>query len=350
LKIQLDLKFEGTNPESIILAGFLPETKADGIHMNLMAGRYGVVIYMSDRQKQKGNVIDLPADLEELKKHMTLMCRGLTVEIEDTNPNIKVLEDLKARIATEDTEKYAHEIVNLGIQIHNGIVEYFRNFANQIWLEEINVNSNLQKTLKFLVSEFNAMCLDVNNEWRPFALVVNEPGIKMSFRNNFGRSVTKDEWNQIPAFVEGFIENHKRAPLHKVLLANSHQHLDNLDGRLATVEAVIALESALKQLLSKVLFNTPGFPGMKQKALEGLIKEAGLQLSVKAVLKTISSSVGLNDNEIDTVSRAIAERNLILHQRMRDLEVSKARKYIDTIEKVVSILVHRADSANAAVL
>ncbi len=141
-KTKLDLRFEGTNPESIILEGFLPEAKADGLHISLREGRYLVVIYMSDRQKQIGNVSDVPADPEELEKHITLMCRGLTVEIEDTKPDVGVIADLEASRVTEGSERYALEVVDIGIQIHNGIVEYFRNFANQIWLEPITSNPN----------------------------------------------------------------------------------------------------------------------------------------------------------------------------------------------------------------
>jgi len=349
-KIQLDLRFEGTNPESIILKGFLPEAKADGLHVSLREGRYLAVIYMSDRRKQKGNVSDFPADPEELKNHMTLMCRGLTVEIEDTKPDADVIADLEAKRVTKGTESYALEIVQLGIQIHNGIVEYFRNFANQIWLEPIISNPNSEKTPQFLVSEFKARWLDSNGEWQPFAAVVKGPGIALSFRSNFGRSVDRAEWDQVATFVEKFVETRKRAPLFNVLLANSHQHLDSLDGRLAVMEAVIALESALKLLLSKVLPEMPGFPQMNEKTLNGLIQEAGLRFVAKAVLKTIATSVGLNDDDIDTALEAIVTRNRIIHLHALEIDVAQARRYVAAIEKVVKILVHRADSAKATSL
>lgn len=350
MKFIINLNFSGTDTIGIILDGFLPVGKANGLHLDLTDGRYVVVAYMSDRQKQKGNVSDFPpSDLNGLTPLRTVMCRALTVEIEDTQPNPNVVSSLKAKEVTTETEEYAYEIANLVIQIHNGVVEYFRNFARQVWLEPIVQKPNDSKTLKYLINELAIMWVDSDGALRPLALSTGGPMVAFKdFRTDFGRSVGKDEWNRVAPFVELFIENNKSAPLLKVLLSNSRRHLDIQDGRLAVVEAVIALESAIKQFLPKTILRIPGAPQIEEKLLDKLIEEAGLRLSTNVILNMIAPATGIKSEEIQSVLVAVEERNKIIHQRQRKVELPKAKRYVLAIERVVETLERLAEGEPVA--
>ena len=212
MKLGADFSFAGSDDKNVIvLEGFFPEAKGDGLHLHLKNGRYNVVVYMSNRRRQQGNITDPPTAPGDLKNHMTLMVRGLTVEIEDTDPDPEVVADLKAEKFTKKTENYAVEATRLINQIHNGIVEFFRNYARQIWLEPIVDKPTTEKTLQYIISELNLRWQDDNGEWQPFT--VNGPAIAMSYRNDFGDPVNREEWKQVGPFVERFIEEGKQAGL-----------------------------------------------------------------------------------------------------------------------------------------
>jgi hypothetical protein len=335
LKLRFDLNFSGT----IVLYGFLPETPSDGLHLTSGLGRFSITAYMSDRSKQLENLgnISIPTDRDELRKQPSLMCKGLTIEIQDASPEQNLLKSLTTKVWTDETRGNMAELVELAYSVSNGIVEYFRNLGQQSWLEPSTPDGfNAQKSLQFVLQELRAKWLDSNNVWQP--ITVGQKSWMMRHRSLFMDGVDIEEWRRdVGTFVEAFINRGKRAPISDVLIANSLRALDQQNGRLAIVEAVIALEGAVKDILPQVLSGSRSIE-LDTDLIDELIKEAGLRLTVKVILRANADRLQIDGKDIDLVSSAIEVRNVIVHQKQREVELSQAEEYVFAIRKVIARL------------
>ena len=325
LKLKLNLQFSG----DLTFKGFLPETKADSLHFYLQERKYHVILYLSDREKQLSMLDDIPEDPKEIERIITLYCKGLTMEIEVADVDPEIIEALEASQPTEKTEYFGREIFNLVIEIHSMIVSYFRNIMKQYWIEFLTLNpDNYQSFL----DEWNTVWLGSNSKWQRFFVVRKQVLSFTSYIHKNG--VDRDTWGQISTFIE----KGGRAPMRDVLIANSHQHLSQNNGRLAVVEAVTALESFIKQFLSKVILRLPGAPQIEEKQLDRLIQKTGLRLVTEVGLKMIMASADLRSEDIKIAAKAVEARNEILHGPRKGLEISLAQEYISAIERVIEKL------------
>jgi hypothetical protein len=351
LKLKAAFNFAGTNHDNVIvLEGFLPEQTDDGLRLSLRNGRFSALVYMSDRRKQKGNITDPPTDPNELKKHMTLMVRGLTVELEDATPPADVKADLETDEATERKTSYVLEVTDIVAQIHNGIVEFFRNYANQTWLEPIKSNPRIEKTRQYAATEFALQFLASNGQWAP--IIVGGPALVLTSRNYFGEPVNREEWNQLTPFVQSFVETGNRANLLYTLLANSQKHLDEMDGRLALIEAVAALESVIQRSLVTAIFRQTNPPKIERKDIDRLIEKAGLRAAATVVLKCMADEVGFAGNDIDQAIKAIGYRNEIIHHGKLSVKIEEAASCIAAVAKISKLIEKLAqkDSGNVPVV
>ena len=327
LQLKLNLQFEG----NLLFNGFLPETKTEGMHLYLRQGRYRVILYLSNREKQLLPSWDFPKDPEQLKRYV-LDVRGLTMEIEVTEVDSDVVDALQAGQQTKNIEKFAQEIYDIVLEIYNRLVYYFRDIIKQHWVKPLSVDPHDYQSF---LAECDTVWLDSNGKWRRFLV---EPEIIYRTSDVRKNGVNRDMWNQIAHFIE----QGKSAKMPDVLIANSLQHLSQQNGRLAVVEAVIALEAAVKQLLPTVIhriINTPPFeekqPTISKEQLDKLIQKVGLRLATETGLEMIKASVGLKAEDIKTITKAVDTRNNIMHNTQRKVEVSLARRYVLTIRRVI---------------
>ena len=115
------------------------------------------------------------------------------------------------------------------------------------------------------------------------------------------------------------------------LISNSLKHLDENNGRMATLESVIALEAAINRLLPKVISRLPGVPQIEQSQISKLIEKAGLRATATVGLMLIQTPAGLNPEDIQIVGEAINARNNVVHNQGRLVEVALARQYVGAI-------------------
>jgi len=127
-----------------------------------------------------------------------------------------------------------------------------------------------------------------------------------------------------------------------MLIANSLHHLDQRNGRVAVIEAVTALESAIKQLLPEVILSLPGDPQIKREELvsflDRMMKDGGFKLATKVGLEVIKASAGLEDEDIELATQAIVVRNEVLHGGRRKVKISRANQYVTAIRSVIEAL------------
>ena len=256
-KLKLNLPFEDGG---LVFTSFLPETEADALHLRLGDDKYHITLYLSDRKRQlSGFIGDLPNDAEQLRKHLTIGCRALTVEVEVAQPDPDVVNALEADAPTEKTERFGQNIFSVVMQVHNGVVSFCRNILKNPDLTPTSVDP--RNYGNFLDACCNAHWLDSNGQWRRF-IVDRRPGVLLSL-TLLPKGLDKSRWVEMASFVE----NGRQAPMIDVLMVNSLQHLGQENGRLALIEAVIALESAIDQLMAKAILNLPGAPQVTEKEL-----------------------------------------------------------------------------------
>jgi hypothetical protein len=344
MQVRLRLWF----PKPLVFRGFLPETEAEGLHLRLNEGRYLATICMSDRKTQSANVSDIPSSPEELERYVELFCRGLTMEIEITEIDAEVLAALEANRITEKTEEFGRDLSQVVISVYNSMIDYFRNIAREYWLEPLTLSPYSWRSPQGHFNGWRAVWLDAKGKWRRLLIGedVDYASTSLAGKNDY---VDKGKWFEIASFIE----SGKQAPMITVLIANSLQHLGQLNSRLAVVEAVAAMEAYIKFFLPKLLLLLPdaakkltnqireaqGLPEsttIQEGHVAKFVESKGLRGTVDEVFEIIRTEAGLSTEDVRDVREAINERNLVLHSSKRKVEIPKARSYVSAIDRVLT--------------
>jgi hypothetical protein len=255
----------------------------------------------------------------------------MEIEVKELDP--EVMKSLEAGLKTEKTEEFGREVFDVVMEVHEGLVSYFRNIAKQYCVKPIIIDSRNYEN--FLDVHCGTVWLDSNGTWRRF-LTDRNRAVHITLTTWGNCSVDHDMWDH----ASGFIERGGRAQMRDVLIANSLEYLSQKNGRLAVVEAVTALESAVKQLLPKVILSLPGAPQIGEKELDKVIEQAGLRLVAQVGLKLIMTPAGLATEDIRIIGEAIDARNNVIHGPQRELEVSRAQRYVSAIRRVIETFEH----------
>lgn len=330
LKLRIDLPFD----QGIMFSGFLPEAESDWLHLVLREGKYRVSMYLSDRSKQLSNITDVPEDPMELENHMTLFASSLAVEIEARQVDRDVVNALEAAKPTEKTEAFAREIYEVVLEVHNGLVSYFRNIANEYWLKPLDPDP--PNFRQFVRHRWGLSWLDSADEWQRFPFTRTSTGLLTARMLEWG--VDRDRWRE----VGPFIERGARAAMRDVLISNSLEHLSERNGRLAVVEAVIALESAVKVLLPEIVLRRlrlEEIEGMRlHQLLDSLVRKAGLWPVTEVGVELIWTEAGLTREDIDTVRDAVNVRHQVIHDPRREVDISDAHEYVSGVRRLIDAL------------
>lgn len=154
---------------------------------------------------------------------------------------------------------------------------------------------------------------------------------------DYSTAITAARWQEL----QRFLGRNKPAPLWWSLLYNSRQHLDDwhLDSRMALVEAVTALEAAIKSLLPAVVRHLPGHPNPDAKSVDRLLQEVGLRSVTAVIFELIGDTIGLSAQDRRRCLEAVETRNNIIHNGKRSVEATVARTYVDAIDQAIRQLV-----------
>ena len=377
LHLRLGLPFEG----GIVFSGFVPDTKDDGLQLCLGDGNYRVSVYLAapDKQRQSARGFEPLAKLirtrpatkdlavidklqqptvmleEALAESAPQRCNGLTMEIEVMEPNPDVVRALQAAETTDETQEFGEKLFGIVAKTYDGLISYFRNIAGQYWLEPVLVNRiNCHWFLFRCDTEWRVS----GGEWRPF--ISGPLGQQLGSVISVAAGVDQSMWaDEIPLFI---IEQGGRAPLPDLLIGNSYQYLSRQDGNMAVIEAVAALESALKTIVSDVVKGlvenpqigkqgdaTPKDTDIEKliaKLVDNVVKDTGLAVGARVGLAMIRASasstdkdIELTDKHIEAIFQAIKARNRLMHGTRRNpIPVETAQNYLAAIRAAIATL------------
>ena len=131
------------------------------------------------------------------------------------------------------------------------------------------------------------------------------------------------------------LRNNTPIALEHIFLANAKDACLEEDFRIATLEAVTALEMVLYRFI-----RTRGKElKTSEDELENFIVKAGLTGNFRIVLKMLTEGLTQPDEEvIEWCSGAITTRNKILHKGVREVSPSETEYRIKNIEKMINYL------------
>jgi hypothetical protein len=135
-----------------------------------------------------------------------------------------------------------------------------------------------------------------------------------------------------------FIEKGKPAPVHKVLVANSLQHLTQSQYRLAVIEAVTAWEAFIRNLLAKTVIHLFKLDLDVERSVDRLIEKAGVRAVTDVVLKIISGPSGLQAELIQRTLEAVELRNNIIHHGQREVDRTRAHAAVKAVRETIACL------------
>jgi hypothetical protein len=341
--IRLQLSFRN----NLVFRGFLPETTEEGLHLSLAGGKYLAAIYMPDRKTQSGNVTDIPNSADELKSYVELFCRGLTMDVEVTRTDPEVTADLQAGRISEKTEEFGAELCEIVVDTYNRLVDYCCNIMREYWLEPLVRSPYAFSSSQLHLNGWRAVWLNESGLWQRLLVGKN---VTRVIANLAGETdyLTREKW----LAAKSFIEERKQAPMITILIANSFRHLDELNGRLAVVEAVSAIDTYITTYLPRLILSLPKFTErvvhqlreaqtlidgerITEEHIRRFVETKGLRGTFDEILGFVTAEIGVALEDVKNAREAINERNLILHQAQRAIDIQTARTYVSAIDRLL---------------
>ncbi len=135
--------------------------------------------------------------------------------------------------------------------------------------------------------------------------------------------------------IKDLLENESPLEIDKVLILNAKDFCLREDFRLATLDAVIALET----VLYKYIREQGKKVGITNEDIERFIRDVGLTGNIKVVLKLLTKGLAqLDDDTLGCCKGAITTRNDIVHRGLIEVPPKETEIRIVCIEKMISYL------------
>lgn len=233
----------------------------------------------------------------------------------------------------ERYDEVAERLLVLVLETTNRLLSYVRSRKGQYWLSEYPIDSG-QMSAYYV--QFEAQAKSGSGPWfrfgpsnidaRAIGLVPEE------------RYVRRDEWEEIRTFVGGV----RRTPLAWTLLAGAEALAAEGQSRSALTEAVTALEVALYAFASHPKAERAFGPILAQRinasSLKHQVEHMGLTGSISYLLPVILPESTLAKHLIQGCQLAIAQRQNVVHQGQRDVQVGILRTSLAAIRRMCELL------------
>ena len=261
---------------------------------------------------------------KEVKKQFNIFVNNLKFELKKSISD-ELYSNLGNNIKNVETENFLKEVMKISVEVYYSIFDFLRNILKQTWIKKkhfkiINYQDFFLKTNAIWTFDDKLQRLYLENQTTHIDINLSE-----SFFTG-EKYVSKKKWKELG----DFIINNKKAKTEDLFLANSFEHLDLFNSRLALIESVIALEHFLKKDKSKVLKRY--FSKEELKIISKLFKKKG-QFSVPTEIILLKLNNKLKKQKISSkfILDAIDKRNQIMHNGTKNIDVSESRKLVKNI-------------------
>ncbi|MGI8837487.1 MAG: hypothetical protein ACR2H4_12745 [Pyrinomonadaceae bacterium] len=233
----------------------------------------------------------------------------------------------------ERYDEIAERLLILVLQTLNRLLSYVRSIKGQYWLSEYPIDSGQMSSYYV---QFEAKAKSSSGSWFRFG-PSNIDSRSIEFVPE-ERYVRPDEWDEIRTFVGGV----GRTPLARTLLAGAEALAAEGQRRSALTEAVTALEVALYSFATHPNAECAFGPILGQRinasSLKHQVEHMGLTGSISYLLPVILPESTLPKHVIHGCQLAIAQRQNVVHQGQRDVQVGILRTSLAAIRRMCELL------------
>lgn len=296
--------------------GFLPDNQDDWLKFSTKQENKEVIVTIgiTDRSSQ----LDVIGDLD-ISKELYFLGNSLVITFQS-----EWSEDLVGLMGgdskNEEVTKFRKDVESIIDNVYTRVIDLLRNQFEQYWLSPTLPRDNKVWN--------DAEWLDSDGEWKP----VFPPTIYFVSRIR-KQGISKGDWEKFGSLLK----HNSRTDMMWTMIANARMYLEIDNGRMAIVEAVAALEAALKQLLPKLLSRSVS-PPLPVKLIDRAIEKMGLRLTAEVLFKYLEEKYQLGPENCKQCLSAIETRNTIIHNKQRHVSVSKAGTMVEAIAEIVIIL------------
>jgi hypothetical protein len=281
-----------------------------------------------------------PDEVEELRNHVDAYIDALYADIYITDASTELLEYLKLdQSGWGAPDELFEEYGGLAIRLYdtifhraNRLIQWFRAEKGQYWLEEFRAHP--VKRLNSVpagyahVDNLQAWINGTKFEWAPpeQALFIE----RLPADRGLSICDIRKAWE--------FAKSESRPNLALELLTSSEQLATEGHNRVALTQAATALEMSLSTLGKGFMTRRMSASNLRlaTTSFYSIQKRLGLTATVEYLLPLLFSESEIPTNIIRTCSKAIAERNNVIHNGQRDVE--HINDYIQAIRSLCSNL------------
>ncbi len=225
-------------------------------------------------------------------------------------------------------EELGRSVYRLGHVTVQRLVSYFRTNKGQFWLEERDIDPDMQS---FFTSSRAMFTVDGTN-WHSWNPPSNVPITSMWTGEDTW--ITEADWER----AMDFMKSRRRTSLASELLARAFSEAWLGQRRSALIDAVSSLELAISDFAgsSKAheAFKDHYSLRVEKTSLKSQVTHLGLQATVRYLLPVIFPEDKVSAEVITTCQEAVNERNSLAHRGYRNVSKEKLFRYLRAIRNL----------------
>ena len=253
---------------------------------------------------------------------------------QETNRSIQNLSTKHGNLPIDPYEELCRRVYETAVTGFNRIIAYCQAVKGQYWLEEWNIDSrNILREFHLLAAQIRFAAL----EWQPWLPPTNNTFV-MGRTAQPERCVSHEDWPLIQEFLNG----KSRPDLVGTLLANAERHHSRGLARAAPVEAITALDFCIHQFANRCRQSFDWFYRDEDRfgvdSLQSHVKHLGVTCTVSYLLPMIFTPEQVSSMTLKSVQEAIAERNRVVHEGKRHVDIAKLGTWLSAIRAICLFL------------
>jgi len=328
--LELDLPFSNSpTNDKIIFSKFLPRMKEA---IEIRENDFEIKLYFSYNYEDIDSInYQILKSQKKIKEQMNIYVKSLKLEIR-TFITPQLYHELGNQEYNNNTLKFLKKISDQSIDLYDNIFNYLRNIKKQTWLKKIYFD---RKNFQQFLLQSNAVWIYKNNRQR-LSLKEQRTELVIDLDDSFftgEKYVSKNDWDNLSVFLK---ENNK-IKSEDFFIANSLEHLESKNYRIAIIEIVIALEHFIKNNKCKNIesfLQNEEFIYLKKL----FIKKQEFSIPMEIMLYKLNKKLVKKDISPDMILEIIKIRNEIMHNGSKVIEKYKSKKLVRNVIKFIEFI------------
>ncbi len=326
--LTLDLPFGDEFLETgIVFSKFLPRKK-ESIKIN--KNGFEISIYFSYKKDDLQHISnDFIKRQKDIKKHINIMTKSLRLEF-NKEIDEKLYQDLANENLSPESKILSEELKKTSIELYNAIFDYTRNSKKQIWIKRsyynmLDLQNFFLKTKATWTYEGTKKSFKFKKPLMDITITLDD-----SLEKNY---ISKKSWDEL----SDILSNNKTSSTEDLFIADSLEHLNNNNYRMAIIESVIALEHSLKNNNCENIETY--LPTEDSYYIKKLFFEKK-QFSIPTEIVLIKMKKQLEEQNIspELILKIINKRNEIINSGSVNIANEEARELVENVIKLIIFL------------